>query len=170
MVKKMLFIMIFLTINSFAQEYTLSFLGNEKNENLNVKLEFQTGEDGKPLSEQKFDIRGLEHIKSLKVITASGLLGTLKDEREIVAYYKTNLNINGLKIRNLYKTAVARIYGEENNITLTFDPDHYQNIVSFLRYHNIKQDVIKDIDNLYGTWEEINLQTQEKIIDGGELK
>jgi hypothetical protein len=39
---------------------------------------------------------------------------------------------------------------------MSFDPDHYQNIVSFLRYHNITQDVINDLDNTYGTWEEID--------------
>jgi len=139
----------------FAKEYTLNLQGNGVKENQTIKLELKTDEDGKPLANQKFDIRNLEQPKSLKIITASGLVGTLKDEREIIAYYKTNLDVGGLKIRNLYKLAVARIYGEENNITMTFDKDHYQNIISFLRYHNIKNDVIKDVDNMYGTWEEI---------------
>ena len=39
---------------------------------------------------------------------------------------------------------------------MEFDKDHYQNIVSYLRYHNVNQEVIKDIDNMYGTWEEID--------------
>ena len=91
----------------------------------------------------------------MKIITASGLVGTLKDEREVIIYYKTSLNVGGLKIRNLYKTAVARVYGDDRNITMRFDEDHYQNIISYLRYHNIKQDIINDIDNMYGTWDEI---------------
>jgi len=140
----------------FAKEYTLNFLGNGANENQTIKIELKTDEDGKPLPNQRFDVRNLEQPRSLKIVTASGLVGTLKDEREIIAYYKTNLDVGGLKIRNLYKPAVARVYGDENNITMSFDKDHYQNIISFLRYHNIKDDVIKDIDNMYGTWEEIS--------------
>ena len=139
----------------FAKEYTLNFKGLDQKENFNVKVDFKVDEEGKPLKNQQYDIRNVENITSLKIISLSGLLGTLKDEREILAYYKTNLNIGGLKIRNLYKPAVARVYGEENNITMEFDKDHYQNIVSFLRYHNASADVIKDIDNMYGTWEEI---------------
>lgn len=152
---RLLFILLFAVTSLLSKEYVLNLKGNEEKENLSVTLNFEVDEDGKPLAEQKYDVRNLQKIKSLKVITASGLVGTLKDEREIIVYYKTNLNVNGLKIRNLYKTANVRVYGEENNITMTFDPDHYQNIVSYLRYHNIKGDVIKDIDNIYGTWEEI---------------
>ena len=140
----------------FAKEYTLNFIGKETKENIVVKIDLKVDKDGKPIKAQRYDIRNLKEIKSLKILTASGLLGTLKDEREIIAYYKTNLNIGGLKIRNLYKPAIARVYGDENNITMRFDNDHYQNIVSFLRYHNIKQDVINDLDNMYGTWEEID--------------
>jgi len=140
----------------FAKEYTLNFNGIDKKENFSLKIELKTDEDGKPLKNQKYDIRNLGNLKSLKILSLSGLLGTLKDEREIVAYYKTNLNVGGLKIRNLYKPAIARVYGEENNVTMVFDKDHYQNIVSYLRYHNVQQDVINDIDNMYGTWEEIN--------------
>ncbi len=153
--KKLLLILLFISSNLFSKEYTFNFIGDIPKENFTIKLNLEVDEEGKPLKEQKYDIRNLENIKSLKVLTASGLLGTLKDEREVIAYYKTSLNVGGLKIRNLYKPAVARIYGDENNVTVTFDKDHYQNIISFLRYHNIKQDVIKDIDNMYGTWEEI---------------
>jgi len=140
----------------FSKEYTLNFNSIEKKENFSVKIELKIDEEGKPLKNQKFDIRNLKNIESLKIISLSGLLGTLKDEREIVAYYKTDLNVGGLKIRNLYKPAIARVYGDENNVTMEFDNDHYQNIVSYLRYHNVQQDVINDIDNMYGTWEEIN--------------
>lgn len=139
----------------FAKEYTLNFQGLEKNENFTIKIDLKVDEEGKPLKDQRYDIRNIPNVKSLKLLSLSGLLGTLKDEREIVAYYKTNLNVGGLKIRNLYKPAVTRVYGEENNVTMEFDKDHYQNIVSFLRYHNASSDVIKDIDNMYGTWEEI---------------
>jgi len=139
----------------FAKEYTLNLQGDGAKENQTIKIELQTDEEGKPLANQRFDIRNLEQPRSLKILTAQGLVGTLKDEREIITYYKTNLEVGGLKIRNLYKLAVTRVYGDENNITMTFDKDHYQNIVSFLRYHNIKNEVIKDIDNMYGTWEEI---------------
>ncbi len=152
---KLFLITVFIFTGLTAKEYTLNLDGSSDKEKLSLKLELQTDEEGKPLPQQKFDFRNLENIRSLKVVTASGLLGTLKDEREIIAYYKTDLNVNGLKIRNLYKAAVARVYSDENIISLEFDPDHYQNIVSFLRYHNVKQDVIKDIDNMYGTWEEI---------------
>ena len=140
----------------FAKEYILNFNGIDEKENFTVKIELQVDADGKPKKNQKFDIRNLENITSLKLVTLSGLLGTLKDEREIIAYYKTSLNIGGLKIRNLYRPANARVYGDENNISMIFDKDHYQNINSFLRYHNTKQEVIKDIDNMYGTWPEIS--------------
>ena len=149
-----------------AKEYTLNLKGAQEKENFTVKVNLQTDEEDKPLAEQRFDLRKLENIRSLKIITASGLLGTLKDEREIIAYYKTDLNVNGLKIRNLYKTAVGRVYGDEDIINLEFDPDHYQNIVSFLRYHNIKSEVIKDIDNMYGTWEEID----KSLENGGKAE
>ena len=144
-----------LVSNLNGQEYTLNLQGSEPKENISIKVQLKVDEDGKPLAQQKFDMRSLDKINSLKIVTATGLLGTLKDEREIIVYYKTNLNVGGLKIRNLYKPAVTRVYGDENNITMNFDTDHYQNIVSFLRYHNIKQDVINDLDNMYGTWEEI---------------
>jgi len=136
----------------FAKEYTLNFIGKETKENIVVKIDLKVDKDGKPIKAQRYDIRNLKEIKSLKILTASGLLGTLKDEREVIIYYKTSLEVSGLKIRNLYKVGHARVYGEENNISITFDKDHYQNIISYLRYHNIKQDVIKDIDNMYGTW------------------
>jgi len=139
----------------FAKEFTLNFNGKNEKENFSLTIELKTDDEGKPLKNQKYDIRNMQNIESLKIVSLSGLLGTLKDEREIVAYYKTNLNIGGLKIRNLYKPAIARVYGEENNITMEFDKDHYQNIVSYLKYHNAQNDVIKDIDNMYGTWDEI---------------
>jgi len=154
--KKTLLSLLLVTSCIVAKEYTLNLKGDQGYENISVKVDLEVDQDGKPLAAQKYDIRNLDPIKSLKVITASGLVGTLKDEREIVVYYKTNLNVGGLKIRNLYKTAITRVYGDENNLTISFDPDHYQNVVSFLRYHNIKDDVIKDIDNMYGTWEEID--------------
>jgi len=152
--KKILFITLLIS-SLFSKDYNFNFIGQEPKENFSITLKFNIDEDGKPLKEQKFDIRNFKNFKSLKILSAPGLLGTLKDEREFLAYYKTNLNVGGMKIRNLYKVAVARVYGQENNITMNFDKDHYQNIISFLRYHNIKQDVIKDIDNMYGTWEEI---------------
>jgi len=138
-----------------AQEYTLNLQGNQEKENLTVKVDFQTEENGKLKANQRVDIKNNPNFKSLKILTASGLKGTLKDEREILVYYKTFLEVSGLKIRNLYKVANARVYGDENNISIVFDKDHYQNIISYLRYHNVKQDVIKDINNMYGTWEEI---------------
>lgn len=158
---KALLITLLIVTNLIANEYTLNLKGLEDKENFTIKLELQVDEEGKPVADQKFDFRKLENMRSLKIIVASGLLGTLKDEREIIAYYKTDLNVNGMKIRNLYKTAVARVYDEESNISLEFDPDHYQNIVSFLRYHNVKPEVIKDIDNMYGTWEEIEYKIDE---------
>ena len=144
-----------LTTSLFGENFNFNVTGNSPKENLAFKLDFKVDEDGKLIPKQKYDILNLDKIKSLKVITASGLVGTLKDEREIIIYYKTSLNVGGLKIRNLYKTAVTRVYGTDRNITMKFDPDHYQNIISYLRYHNIKQDVINDLDNMYGTWDEV---------------
>ena len=138
-----------------ANEYILNISGDKEVENNILKLQFKVDKDGKLLPLQKYDIRNLNKLISLKVLSAPGLKGTLKDEREFIVYYKTSLEVSGLKIRNLYKVGSARIYGNENNISIKFDKDHYQNIVSFLRYHNIKQNLIDDIDNMYGTWEEV---------------
>ena len=153
--KKLILTLTILASSLLAQEYTLNISGEQKSENHTIKLDLKVDEDGKLLSAQKYDIRNLGKPNSLKVLTASGLKGTLKDEREVIVFYKTSLDVSGLKIRNLYKVAHTRVYGSENNISLTFDKDHYQNIISYLRYHNIKQDVINDINNMYGTWEEI---------------
>ncbi len=158
-----LLVLVFLSVSSlFAQEYKVTLNGNEEKENLTFFVNFQTDEQNKPMTSQKLDIRELPHIESLKILTTPGLKGTLVDEREVLIYYKTSLEISGLKIRNLYKVAVGRVYGDEKELKLTFDKDHYQNIISFLKYHNITADTIKDIDNLYGTWDEItfdNLKT-----------
>ncbi len=155
MYKKLLLILVFLSINLVAKEFTFNLQGLEKKENILVKVNFDTEESGKIKANQKVDIRNIPNFKSLKILTASGLKGTLKDEREVIIYYKTSLEISGLKIRNLYKVADARVYGDESNISITFDKDHYQNIISYLRYHNVKAEVIKDINNMYGTWTEI---------------
>ena len=153
--KKILLTTTLFICSLIAQDYTLNITGNDKYENHTIKLDFKIDEDGKLLPTQKYDVRNLNKPTSLKVLTAPGLKGTLKDERELIIYYKTSLDVSGLKIRNLYKVGHTRIYGDDTNISITFDKDHYQNIVSFLRYHNIKQDVINDINNMYGTWEEI---------------
>ena len=153
--KKTILTIALLASSLFAKEYILNIAGNNKNENHTVTLDFKVDEEGKLLSKQKYDLRNLNKPNSLKVLTAPGLKGTLKDEREIIIYYKTSLDVSGLKIRNLYKVGHTRVYGDDTNISISFDKDHYQNIVSFLRYHNIKQDVINDINNMYGTWEEI---------------
>ena len=49
----------------FAQEYTLNFSGIEKNENFTIKIDLKIDEDGKPIKEQRFDVRNLENVKSL---------------------------------------------------------------------------------------------------------
>ena len=153
--KKLILTLTIIVSSLLGQEYILNTHGINANENHTIKLDFKTDKDGKPIAGQKYDIRNLGKPNSLKILTAPGLKGTLKDEREIIIFYKTSLDVSGLKIRNLYKVAHTRVYGSENNISLTFDKDHYQNIVSYLRYHNIKQDVINDLNNMYGTWEEI---------------
>ena len=153
--KKLILTNFLLISTLFSQQFTLNINGNSKNENHIINLDFNIAQDGKLLPKQKFDVRNLNKPTSLKVLTAPGLKGTLQDEREIIIYYKTSLDVSGLKIRNLYKVGHTRVYGDDTNISITFDKDHYQNIVSFLRYHNIKQDVINDINNMYGTWEEI---------------
>jgi len=153
--KNILLTLLVLSTSIFAKDFTFTLNGQEDKENTTINIAFEIAEDGKLKADQKFDILNNPKIKSLKILTASGLKGTLKDEREVIVFYKTFLEVSGLKIRNLYKVGHTRIYGEENNISITFDKDHYQNIISYLRYHNIKADVIKDINNIYGTWEEI---------------
>jgi hypothetical protein len=149
----LLFILFFTFVN--AKEFTINTTGQIPYETQSFTLSFEIDEEQKLIPLQKYDIRNLQKPVSLKVITAPGLKGTLKDEREIIIYYKTSLEVSGLKIRNLYKVGHTRVYGDENNISITFDSDHYQNIISYLRYHNINSEIIKDIDNMYGTWEEI---------------
>jgi len=156
--KRVIFLFIILGSSLLAKEYILNLHGDKSYENVTVKLDLKVDDDGKPVAGQKYDIRTFQKPKSLKILTAPGLKGTLKDEREIIAYYKTSLIVSGLKIRNLYKVADVRVYGAENNISITFDKDYYQNITSYLRYHNIKQDVINDLNNLYGTWDEVELK------------
>lgn len=141
----------------FGAEYTINLTGSEQKENLSVKVQFEQDKEGKPVPYQNIDVRGNQNINSIKILTAPGLKGTLADEREILVYYKTSLNVSGLKIRNLYKVGHTRVYGNENNISIAFDKDHYQNITSYLRYHNIKSETINDIDNMYGTWKEVEL-------------
>jgi len=154
--KKILAAVCLCYVSLFAQEYRVNLLGNEDKENLSFHINFEIDEEQKPLSLQKLDIRDVPELKSLKILTTPGLKGTLADEREFLVYYKTSLTISGLKIRNLYKAGVARIYGGEQEVTVTLEKDHYQNITSFLKYHNITAETLKDIDNLYGTWNEID--------------
>jgi hypothetical protein len=153
--KKLILLATIFSTLLIAKEFTINLNGVDEKEKHILKLEFQVDEENKLIGQQKYDIRNLNQPKSLKVITAPGLKGTLKDEREIIVYYKTSLNVAGLDIRNLYKVGHARVYGDENNVTINFDKDHFRNISSYLRYHNIKAETVKDIDNLYGTWTEI---------------
>jgi len=152
---KLFLITTLLSASLFAKEFIINLVGEGDEENHTIIVDFKVDKNNKLIAQQKYDIRNLKNPKSLKVISAPGLKGTLKDEREIIVYYKTSLNVAGLDIRNLYKVGHTRVYGDENNVTIVFDKDHYRNISSFLRYHNIKEEIIKDIDNLYGTWNEI---------------
>ena len=152
---KLLTVICLCSLSLFSQEYTINLIGSEKKENISFKVNFEVDDQIKPITLQKLDIRDLPQIKSLKILSAPGLKGTLADEREVLIYYKTSLEISGLKIRNLYKVAIIRIYGGETELSITFDKDHYQNITSLLKYHNITSETLKDIDNLYGTWTEI---------------
>ena len=67
-----------LVCSLFGKEYTLNFKGTDTKENFSLKIELKTDDEGKPLKNQKYDIRNLENIKSLKIVSLSGLLGTLK--------------------------------------------------------------------------------------------
>ena len=158
---KLLAVICLCSLSLFSQEYTINLLGKEKKENISFNINFEVDEQIKPITLQKLDIRDIPDISSLKVLSTPGLKGTLADEREFLVYYKTSLTISGLKIRNLYKAGIIRLYGGEKEVTITFDKDHYQNITSFLKYHNIKADTLKDIDNLYGTWNEIDFKDIE---------
>lgn len=145
-----------------AQQFQLNITGQYTKENVEIVIDLAVDEEGKLVAGQKIDYQDPQSkIKSLKIVTANGLKGTLVDEREIVVYYKTSLNVQGLKIRNLYKVAHARVYDGENNINITFDKDHYQNIVSYLRYHNVGNETIKDLDNLYGSWTELEIKNSD---------
>ncbi len=145
---KLLVIFCLFSVSAFSFEYKLTLTGSEQRENLTLYVDFEIDEQKKPVALQNLDIQELPNISSLKILTAPGLKGTLADEREMVVYYKTSLEISGLKIRNLYKVGVVRIYDDKQELTINFDKDHYQNITSFLKYHNISADVIKDIDNM----------------------
>ena len=161
--KRNILLSLLLSTSVFAAQFTLNLSGNDVKENKTITVELNQDEEGKLLSGQRIDYKDLNSkIKSIKIVTASGLKGTLVDEREIVIYYKTSLNIQGLKIRNLYKVAHTRVYNDETTIDIKFDKDHFQNIVSYLRYHNIGNETIKDIDNLYGSWEEIIIENTDK--------
>jgi hypothetical protein len=154
--KKILLSTLLLASSLFSQEFTINLDGQYTKEHQTIKLDLKTDDEGKLVSGQKIDFQNNKSkIKSLKIVTAPGLKGTMVDERELIVFYKTSLNIQGLKIRNLYKVAHVRVYDENTTINIKFDKDHYQNIVSFLRYHNIGSDTIKDLDNLYGSWEEV---------------
>jgi hypothetical protein len=169
------FVILILFISSaLSVDFTLNLKGQFEKENLQIVLPLQTDDEGKLVPEQKIDFQdAASKIKSLKIVTANGLKGTLVDERAIVVYYKTSLNVQGLKIRNLYKVATARVYDDERNIEIMFDKDHYQNIVSFLRYNNVTNETIKDLDNLYGSWQEVhkenNVQSEIKEIQTKEI-
>jgi len=120
-----------------------------------VTVPLEVDEKGKILPFQRLNVPKVGAIKNLKIITAPGLKGTMIDEREIVVFYKTSLDVAGMNIRNVYKVGVGRLYYDENSLTINLDNDYYQNINSFLRYHNIKSKYIEDLDNTYGTWLEI---------------
>ena len=138
-----------------GKEFTINLVGNEEKENFTINVPLEVDGEGKVIPFQKFHLASHMQIPSLKVITAPGLQGTMVNEREIIVFYKTSLNVAGMKIRNLYKVGVGRLYYDENKINITFDNDYYQNIYSFLNYHNVKRDHVKDLDNVYMTWEKI---------------
>jgi hypothetical protein len=166
--KRLLLSILLITSSLFAKEFIINIDGQETKEKRIIKLNLNIDEEGKLISGQKIDYLDINSkIKSLKIVTSSGLKGTIVDEREIIIFYKTSLNIQGLKIRNLYKVANARIYNDENIINIKFDKDYYQNIGSYLRYHNISSETIKDLNNLYGSWREIEIKnnTTNKIVD-----
>ena len=150
---------LFIASSLFSQEFTINLNGQYAKENKVIKLDLLIDEENKLVADQKVDyLDSNSKIKSLKIITTSGLKGTMIDEREIVIFYKTSLNIQGLKIRNLYKVAHVRVYDENTNLEIKFDKDHYQNIISYLRYHNVGSETIKDLDNLYGSWNEVEVK------------
>ena len=159
--KKILFTTL-LTISSLmSQEFTISLDGQYAKEKKIIKLDLEIDEEGKMKEGQRIDyLDSNSKLKSLKIITTSGLKGTMVDERELIVFYKTSLNIQGLKIRNLYKVGHVRVYNDDTNINIKFDKDHYQNIISYLRYHNVGADTIKDLDNLYGSWEEVEVKNE----------
>ncbi|MBL6970270.1 MAG: hypothetical protein ISR68_02600 [Campylobacterales bacterium] len=161
--KKILLASIVVASSLFATQFTINLDGQYAKEKKTIKLDLLTDDEGKIVAGQKIDfLDPSSQIKSLKIVTASGLKGTMVDERELVVFYKTSLTIQGLKIRNLYKVAHARVYNDNTNIVIKFDKDHYQNIVSFLRYHNVDSDTIKDLDNLYGSWQDIEVSNKHK--------
>ncbi len=173
--KKILLASIVLASSLFATQFTINLDGQYAKEKKTIKLDLLTDDEGKIVAGQKIDfLDPSSKIKSLKIVTASGLKGTMVDERELVVFYKTSLTIQGLKIRNLYKVAHVRVYNDNTNIDIKFDKDHYQNIVSFLRYHNVGSDTIKDLDNLYGSWQDVevvneNESTEVKKIETSEI-
>jgi hypothetical protein len=170
-VRKILLISALFIGSLLAQEFTINLDGQFSKEKKTIKLDLQIDEEGKLIVGQKIDfLDPISKIKSLKIITASGLKGTMVDEREIVVFYKTSLNIQGLKIRNLYKVAHVRVYDTKTNIDIKFDKDHYQNIVSYLRYHNVSSETIKDLDNLYGSWQDVEMVYENESTEIKKIK
>lgn len=159
---RLVLIATFITTTLFSQQFNLNITGQYPKETIQITIDLDVDDEGKLVSGQKVDYQDPQSkIKSLKIVTANGLKGTLVDEREIVVYYKTSLNIQGLKIRNLYKVAHTRVYDIQTKLDIVFDKDHYQNIISYLRYHNIGNETIKDIDNLYGSWIEVEVKNED---------
>jgi hypothetical protein len=156
---------VLLSTSILAQNFILNINGQDKKEKINLELNLKVDSNNKLIGGQKIDyLDNKSLVKSLKIITTNGLKSTLVDEREIIVFYKTSLKTDDLKIKNLYKIGNARVYNNDTDINITFDKDYYQDITSYLKYHNVKDKNIKDLDNIYGFWYEIDAKyTSAKI-------
>lgn len=154
-IKVLTVMMMLLSSYMYAKDFVLNVQDQTNKDPIKVSIPLEIDDKGKIIPFQRLNVPNVGDIKNLKIITAPGLKGTMIDEREIVVFYKTSLDVAGMNIRNVYKVGVGRLYYDESVLTINLDNDYYQNINSFLSYHNIKSKYVKDLDNTYGTWVEI---------------
>lgn len=153
--KKITIIFLLILSFSYSKEFTINIVDSLEKENYSVKINLEIDENAKLIPFQKIAVDSLGKYTKFKLITAPGLMGTLVDEREVIIFYKTSLTVSGLKIRNLYRVGVARLYDGEEVLDIELDKDYYQNIYSFLEYHNVKKDQVKNLDSFYGDWQQL---------------
>lgn len=137
---KILILALFVGITSLmAQNVTINMYGNEK-ENISFDLDMQFDKVGNLKPYQYFDIKKINSIESLKIITTPGLKATVNNEKEIFIYYKDS--------NNTYRMGQGRIYTNENDVKILMDPENWKFINFHLNYYNVTDyKILNDLDN-----------------------